>query len=409
MDKKKLENYARLIAVSGGAVQKGQEVYITSSTEVAYFAEMVAKQCYLAGASRVRIKWTNEELDRLNYQYADEENLSTLNELDKGEQEYLNAALPVMIYLESDDPDGLAGVDGGKLSRVLKARKLAIKPFRAKRENRYQWCIAGAPGMAWAKKVYPDLAPEEALEALWTAVLKVSRAFEGDPVKNWEEHEADLKARKAKMNSFHLRRLVYKSSNGTDFSVGLIPGVIFEAGGEMTRGGTVLFQPNIPTEECFTTPMKGDAEGIVYASKPLSYNGTLIEDFSVRFEKGKAVEVHAKKGQEALESILHIDEGSAYLGECALVPFDSPINLSNILFFSTLYDENAACHLALGRGFETLYPGYDELGDDEVHKRGMNTSTSHVDFMIGNRDLDITGIDENGKEIPIFRHGTWAF
>ncbi len=408
MDKKLIDNYARLIAVSGGAVQKGQEVHIQASTEIADFAALVAKHCYECGASRVIVEWENEELQKLGYQYADEEKLSSLNEADIGMQNYLNARLPVMIYLESDDPDGLSGVDGGKLSRVLKARKLAIKPYRAQRENRYQWCIAGVPGKAWARKVFPDLKEEEAVEALWTAILKVARAYEGDPVENWKKHEANLKEKKAKLNALNLRKLVYKSSNGTDFEVGLIPGVIFEAGGEYTRGGKTMFEPNIPSEECFTSPMKGEAEGIVYSTKPLSYNGTLIEDFSVRFHKGQAVEVKAKKGQEALESILHIDEGSSYLGECALVPFDSPINQSGILFFNTLYDENAACHLALGRGFETLYPGYDELGDDEVHKRGMNTSTSHVDFMIGSRDLSITGIDKGGKEIPIFVNGNWA-
>ena len=207
----------------------------------------------------------------------------------------------------------------------------------------------------------------------------------------------------------NLRKLIYKSSNGTDFQVGLIPGVVFMATGESARGSDVVFQPNIPSEECFTSPMKGEAEGIVYSAKPLSYNGVLIEDFSVRFEKGKAVEVKAKRGQEALESILHIDEGSAYLGEVALVPFDSPINNTGLLFFNTLYDENASCHLALGRGFNTLYPGYDELGDEEVHKRGINKSVSHVDFMIGSKDLSITGIDKDGKEIPIFRDGNWAF
>ena len=409
MDAKKIENYAHLIAKIGGAVKKGQEVVILSEVETVSFANKVAKYCYECGASRVIIEYSNPELEKLSYEYADEEKLSTLNQKDIGNQEYLNAVLPVMIYLISEDPDGLSGIDQKKLARILKAKKAAIGKYREKRENRYQWCIAGVPGKAWAEKVFPDLKGEEAIEALWKAILITARAYEGDPIQNWEEHEKNLKSRCAALNAMNLRKLIYKSSNGTDFQVGLIPGVVYMATGETARGSDVVFQPNIPSEECFTSPMKGEAEGIVYSAKPLSYNGVLIEDFSVRFEKGKAVEVKAKRGQEALESILHIDEGSAYLGEVALVPFDSPINNTGLLFFNTLYDENASCHLALGRGFNTLYPGYDELGDEEVHKRGINKSVSHVDFMIGSKDLSITGIDKDGKEIPIFREGNWAF
>lgn len=408
MDQIKIENYAKLVATVGGATQKGQEVHIIADVEIAYFAQLVSKYAYEAGASRVIVNYGDAELDKLDYTYADEENLSSLNQADIGKQLYLNEVFPVMIYLISEDPDGQAHLDAKKVARISRAKRAAIAPYRAKRENRYQWCIAGVPGKAWAKKVFPDVSEEEAIEKLWEAILVTARAYEGDPIKNWEEHEKTLKAKTEKLNALNLRKLIYKSSNGTDFEVGLIPGVIFLAGGETTRGGTTIFQPNIPSEEVFTSPMRGEAEGIVYSAKPLSYNGVLIEDFYVRFEKGKAVEVKAKKGQEALESILHVDEGSAYLGECALVPFDSPINNTGLLFFNTLYDENASCHLALGRGFETLYPNYDELGDDEVHSRGINKSISHVDFMIGSKDLNITGINDKGEEIAIFKDGNWA-
>ena len=207
------------------------------------------------------------------------------------------------------------------------------------------------------------------------------------------------------MNLVELR---YKSTTGTDFKVGLIPGVIFLGGGEKTLDGT-FFQPNIPSEECFTSPMRGKAEGIVYASKPLVYNGQLINNFNIRFHEGKAVEVHAETGEEVLKSILELDEGSAYLGECALVPFDSPINNTGILFYNTLFDENAACHLALGRGFTNLYPDFEKYSEDELHSFGINKSLSHVDFMIGDKDLDITGITSSGKEVSIFRKGAWAF
>jgi aminopeptidase len=202
--------------------------------------------------------------------------------------------------------------------------------------------------------------------------------------------------------------LHYAAKNGTDLKVGLIPGVIFLGGGEKTIDGT-YFEPNIPSEECFTSPMKGQAEGIVYASKPLAYNGQLIENFYVRFHEGKAVEVHAEKGQEALESIISLDEGASYLGECALVPFDSPINQTGLLFYNTLYDENACCHLALGRGFTELFPHFEQYSDEELRSFGINKSLSHVDFMIGTNDLSIIGTDDKGKEIVLFKNGTWAF
>ncbi len=200
----------------------------------------------------------------------------------------------------------------------------------------------------------------------------------------------------------------YKAGNGTDLTVGLIPNMTFLGGGENTLGG-IFFQPNIPSEEVFTTPMRGVAEGIVYSSKPLSYNGVLIEDFSVRFHEGKAVEVKAAKGEEALKSILSIDEGSAYLGECAFVPFESPINQTGLLFYNTLFDENAACHLALGRGFSNLYKDFEKYTEEELQSFGINDSSSHVDFMIGTRDMSIIGIDDKGAEYPIFKDGTWAF
>jgi aminopeptidase len=403
-----LKNYAKLIVRVGANVQKGQTVVIRSCHENEDFTAMVAEECYKAGAKRVVYSWRSTILSKLDYQYASLETLSKLTPMEYGMQEFLTDELAILIWLDNEDPDGLKGVDAAKVAKIKAATYSQTKDLVEKRENKYQWCIAGCYGRKWADKMFPNLSAGKAKEALWKAILETSRAYDGDPVANWEAHEKDLKKRCAHLNSLHLKSLHYAAKNGTDLTVGLIPGVIFLGGGEKTLQGA-FFQPNIPSEECFTSPMRGEAEGIVYASKPLAYQGQLIENFWVRFEKGKAVEVHAEHGEEALKSILTLDEGSAYLGECALVPFNSPINQTGLLFYSTLYDENACCHLALGRGFTELYPNFEKYTEKELHSFGINQSLSHVDFMIGTADLSIVGTDVEGKEIPLFKNGTWAF
>ena len=408
MDEKTLRQYARLIVTAGAAVKKGQPVIIRTDIKNEWFASIVAEECYRAGASRIVYEWKSAVLAKLDYQYGDVKVFAHADPLSIALYKYQADELPAFIWLDNDDPDGLKGVDAAKVAEIKRLSYADIAAYREKAENKYQWTIAGCYGKEWAQKVFPKLSEKAAKEALWTAILKTSRAFEGDPLANWTAHEKDLKARCAHLNSLGLRKLHYTAGNGTDLTVGLIPSVLFMGGGETTLQGS-FFQPNIPTEECFTSPMRGEAEGIVYASKPLAYQGQLVENFSVRFHEGKAVEVQAEKGEEALRSILSLDEGSAYLGECALVPFDSPINQTGLLFFNTLYDENACCHLALGRGFTDLYPHFEKYTEEELHAFGINKSLSHVDFMIGTRDLSIVGIDDKGTEIPLFKNGTWAF
>ena len=408
MKQELIEKYAELIVKVGANVQKGQYVVIRTGVFEEEFASIVAKQCYLQGAKRVFVHWESPKLNLVDNQYADEEVLKEVPFFEEACHKFMLDELPVLIWLDGDDPDGQAGMDNAKASRIRQAKYKILGKYREQRENRFQWVIAGVPSEKWARKVFPDLDEDEAIEALWEKILYTSRALDGNGIDNWIRHDENLKKKCEYLNSLGLRELRYHSSNGTDFKVGLIPNVVFAGGDEKTMSG-IHFQPNIPTEECFTSPMKGVAEGIVYATKPLSYQGQLIEDFSIRFHEGKAIEVHAKKGEEALKSILTLDEGSAYLGECALVPYHSPINLTNILFFNTLYDENAACHLALGTGFNNLYPDFEKYTDKEIQSFGINYSLSHVDFMIGSEDMDIIGIDEKGKEIQIFRNGDWAF
>ncbi len=402
-----LKKYAELIVRSGIALKKGQSVMIKANVDQEKFVALVMQECYKAGAKHVHVHWLSEACHRVSSRKGKLKALSEVLPMEEGEQKWLTEDLPCLIWIDSDDPDASKGLDAKKMAEIRVAHYRENAKYIEARANKYQWCIAGAPSKAWAKKVFPNETSSRAVEKLWETILEVSRAGDGNGIANWEEHDRVLKSKCDKLNALRLKKLHYTSSNGTDLTVGLIPGVIFEGGGETTLQGT-FFQPNIPSEECFTSPMKGEAEGIVYSAKPLVYQGHMIRDFWVRFENGKAVDVHAEEGEEALRSILSLDEGSAYLGECALVPYDSPINNTGLLFYNTLYDENACCHLALGRGFTNLYPDFEKYTDDEIHGFGINKSLSHVDFMIGSKDLNIVGSTEDGKEVQIFKDGNWA-
>lgn len=408
MKKEILEKYAELLVKTGIALKPGQPVVVTANVDIEDFVAMVVEECYRDGASRVVVNWTSEAINRISLKEGKKEELARVLPFEEAMEAWKSDELPALLWLDSDDPDGMNGIDASKAAFIRKEKNKVLYPYRERRENKYSWLIAGVASKAWAKKVFPDLPVDEAVEKLWEAILSTSRALDGNGIANWDVHDKNLKKKCEYLNSLRLKKLHYTSSNGTDLTVGLIPGVIFEGGGEMTLTN-IYCQPNIPSEECFTSPMRGEAEGIVYSAKPLSYAGQLITDFWVKFEKGKAVDVGAKTGEEALRSILSLDEGSAYLGECALVPYDSPINNTGILFYNTLFDENAACHLALGRGFTNLYPDFERYTEEELHSFGINKSSSHVDFMIGSKDLNIVGTTEDGREVAIFKDGNWAF
>lgn len=407
MKKTVMRSYAKLIVRVGANVQKGQEVRVFASLDQPEFIKMLAEECYKAGASRVTVDWNYPELTKLSARYMKLRDLSETREWEKARMQDMVDHLPVRIFIESEDPDGLRGINP-KYFKAFAARIKVSKPYRDAIDNKHQWCIAAVPGEAWAKKVHPELSKRAAVEQLWKDILYTARADGEDPIADWEEHNRDLKARSKYLNDLHLRELRYHSANGTDFKVGLIPTAEFHAGRDKTMQG-VVYDPNMPTEEVFTSPDRRTAEGIVYATKPLSYQGQLIENFSVRFEKGRAVEVKAEKGQDVLEQIISMDEGCHYLGECALVPKESPIHQSGLLFYNTLFDENAACHLALGFGFDECVKGFENMTKEELYEIGVNDAGNHTDFMIGSDDLSIDGVDEHGNVHPIFRNGTWAF
>lgn len=407
MKKTVMRSYAKLIVRVGANVQKGQEVRVFASLDQPEFIKMLAEECYKAGASRVTVDWNYPELTKLSARYMKLRDLSETREWEKARMQDMVDHLPVRIFIESEDPDGLRGINP-KYFKAFAARIKISKPYRDAIDNKHQWCIAAVPGEAWAKKVHPELSKRAAVEQLWKDILYTARADGEDPIADWEEHNRDLKARSKYLNDLHLRELRYHSANGTEFKVGLIPTAEFHAGRDKTMQG-VVYDPNMPTEEVFTSPDRRTAEGIVYATKPLSYQGQLIENFSVRFEKGRAVEVKAEKGQDVLEQIISMDEGCHYLGECALVPKESPIHQSGLLFYNTLFDENAACHLALGFGFDECVKGFENMTKEELYEIGVNDAGNHTDFMIGSDDLSIDGVDEHGNVHPIFRNGTWAF
>ena len=407
MRKSRLRKYARLIAECGAGVQPGQEVFITAGLDQPEFVKMLTEECYRLGASRVTVDFAYQPLEKLHVKYCSLEVLGGLTGYQKARWEHYVEKLPCRIYLESDDPDGLKGIDQNKMLKGQQMRYPLIKGYRDALENRIQWCIAAVPGAAWAKKMFPELTRHQAVERLWEAILSTARVTE-DPVAAWKAHNADLKARCDYLNSLGIDRLRYTASNGTDLTVGMIPEAVFKGGGDTTLQG-VFFNPNIPTEECFISPKRGAAEGTAVASMPLSREGQLIEDFRIRFEGGKAVEWHAGKNEQLLTNIITADEGAAYLGECALVPFDSPIRNSGLLFYNTLFDENAACHLALGMGFADTIRDFEHKTLEECRALGVNDSMVHVDFMIGTEDLNIDALTRDVKTVPVFRNGNWAF
>lgn len=408
MKKSVLKKYAELIAKTGINVQKGQNVVIRCDLDQPEFVKMVTEYCYKFGARKVTIEWSYQPLAKVHNKYCSVKTLATIEKWEEEKLKHNSLTLPALIWLDSEDPDGLKGMNEKKSAEAQRIRYPLIKPYRDAMENKYQWCIAAVPGKKWAKKVFPNLSVSQAMEKLWEAILYTSRVDE-NPIEAWKKHNEDLLNRCNYLNSLNLKSLTYKASNGTDFTVGLIENALFIGGGEETLGNKVYFNPNIPSEECFTTPKRGDIEGIVYSSKPLSYKGQLIENFWIKFEHGKVVDVHAEKNEHVLREMVSMDEGATMLGEVALIPYDSPISNLNILFYNTLFDENASCHLALGMGFPNCIKDFEKYSLEEIRQMGVNDSMIHVDFMIGTKDLSIVGTTKEGKQVQIFKDGNWAF
>lgn len=404
-----LDEYAKLCVEVGINLQKGQPLVINAPIEGADFVRLVAKHAYELGAKEVHVNWNDEILTKMKYENAPMEVFEKFPKwYADGMEEYAeDGAGFLSIY--SQDPELLKNIDSKKIAAYNKSSSMALKNFRNYTMNDINaWCVISIPTQGWASRVFPDVSEEKAMEKLWKFIFKATRMDLEDPIKAWEEHLKNLEEKVNFLNKKKFKKLYYKSSNGTDLEVELPEGHIW-AGGGSKSAKDVFFVPNIPTEEVFTMPLKTGVNGVVYSTKPLNYGGNLIDEFKLVFEKGKVIDFEAKQGYEVLKDLLSLDEGAKHLGEVALVPYDSPISNSNIIFLNTLFDENASCHFALGKAYPTNIEGGENMTEEELEKRGVNNSLTHVDFMIGSEDLSIIGETKDGEKVQIFENGNWAF
>ncbi|WP_296257061.1 aminopeptidase [uncultured Ezakiella sp.] len=404
------KKYAELIIKEALAVQKRENpiIWINANTENLPFARELTKMAYECGAAEVKVNIVDEVLSRLNMEGMSEERLAHFGEYKLDERmDYIKDGV-AFISITGSNPDLFKGIDPKRLQIRNRASSKVMKPAMKYTMNDINsWTVVGYPTKAWAKNVFPDLDEDKAFERLKTEIFKTVRLDHEDPVAAWEEHLDKLAKRGEVLNNLQLKELHYKTDRGTDFRIGLPENHIW-VGAESKDDRGYRFLPNLPTEEIFTAPDNRVAEGIVYATKPLNLSGSLVEDFWIRFEGGKAVEVGAKKGEDQLKELISRDEGACRLGEVALVSVKSPINTSGLIFYNTLFDENASCHLALGAAYPTCVEGGVDMDDEELKKHGINDSQIHDDFMIGDETLSIVGIDKDGKEHQIFKNGDFV-
>ena len=408
MMEEKLLEYARLLVRVGLNVYEGQTLVISSPVECAYFARLCAKEAYDAGVREVVMNWHDDAMARIKYLYADD---AIFDEVAEWREKFFNGyALQGAAYLaiSASDPENFKGVKTDRIIRAQQASGKALKDFdRLQMCSGFPWCIASIPIPSWATKVFPDCSEEEAMNKLWDAIFESVRINgDGKCVEKWQQHLDILHERMEKLNSLQFKTLHYTNSLGTDLTVQLPEHHIWEAGDDKTLSGR-SFIANIPTEEIFTSPLKTGVNGVVYSALPLAHDGNIIDKFHFVVKDGKIVEVHAERGEEALKAAVTVDEGASYFGEVALVPYDSPISNQQILYYNTLFDENARCHIAFGEAYPCLEGG-QQMDKEELKARGLNDSITHVDFMVGTADLNIVGTTHDGREIPVFVNGNFA-
>lgn len=404
----KLEQYARLIARCGVNVEEGQDVVLRCPVESKDFVRLIVKELYKAGAREVIVHWSDDQIARLRYEYAPMEVFETFPQWRVDSQLMYAREHAAFISITGTDPEAFKGVDQSKMAAAGKASEKANKEYYDMMlRSEFKWNVAAVPSEAWAAKVFPDSPKEERMEKLWEAIFHALRIGEGDVVARWEEHGRLLGEKCRLLNEYQFVSLHYENSLGTDFTVGLPENHRWEGGADTSPNGISYFA-NMPTEEVFTMPHRLKAEGRLVSALPLSYQGNLIRNFTLVFKNGRVEEFTAEEGQEVLQHMLDMDEGARHLGEAALVPYPSPVAEQGILFYNTLFDENASCHFALGACYPTNLEGGAELEEEDLKERGGNLSMNHVDFMIGTRDLSVTGITKDGKKVPVFRNGNWA-
>lgn len=403
----KLNAYAELLVKVGVNVQPGQKLIIRTSTAAVPLTRKVVEWAYRVGSPYVEVLWADDGVTRARFASAPEGSFDVIPQYRADGMNQLAAEGAASLAIVADDPDALAGTDPRRYAAYMAAWRPAVKPYTdLAMADSIAWCVAAAASPDWARRVFPDLDAKQATDALWDAIFSATRIGMPDPMAAWREHAAGLKTAKEGLNAKRFTALKF-TGPGTDLTVGLADGHVWD-GGSSTSTADVTFIANMPTEEVFTAPHRAKVDGVVRATKPLSYNGTMIDGFWLRFEDGRVVEAHADTGQAALDSILDTDEGSRRLGEVALVPASSPIERAGILFYQTLFDENAACHIALGRAYASTVAGSLGMTKEQQAAAGMNDSMSHVDFMIGSAEVDVDGVRADGTTEAVMRRGEWV-
>ena len=406
----KLDEYAHLLVQIGVNVRPGQTVRLRSEVTCAPLARKCAAACYDCGAREVVVEWRDDFMTREKYLRADEAVFAEYPAYMKEQLDWLLAKGSPSLAIVGGDPELLKGVDPKRIQTWQRVSGQATKDyFDAMTASRFQWSIGAHPTPAWAKKVFPDMPEAEAMDALWDAIFDVCRITgDGRAVERWREHIATTARRCEILNRYNFKSLRYTNSLGTDLTVQLPDDHVWEGGSEKSAAG-IEFVANMPTEEIFTAPKWDAVDGRVYAALPLALDGNLVKDFYLDFRGGRIVDVHAGEGEDILRHSIDLDEGSHYLGEAALVPYDSPIRNKGILFYETLFDENASCHLAFGSAYPTCVKGGADMTEAQQKAAGLNQSINHVDFMVGTADLSIEGITHDGQQVPIFIDGNFAF
>ncbi|MEK3980395.1 aminopeptidase [Psychrobacillus sp. FSL K6-2836] len=404
----KLENYASLVVEVGVNIQSGQNLFIAASTDSVELVRLITKKAYVAGAKQVFVDFTDDEITRLRYELAPGDSFDFFPSWKAQEKELLAEGGAAFISVVSQSPDLLKGMDSSRIAAFQKAAGQALSKYRQYvQSDKISWSVIASPSTDWAKKVFPDLPEEEQVPALWEAIFQAVRADVANPTEAWIEHDNLLHTKVDYLNDKNYKKLHY-TAPGTDLTIELPKGHLWCGAGSTNEKG-FSFMANMPTEEVFSVPLKTGVNGYVASTKPLSYGGNIIDNFTITFENGRIVKIDAEQGQEVLENLVATDEGSHYLGEVALVPHDSPISNSNLLFYNTLFDENASNHLAIGSAYAFCIEGGKKMSPEELAENGLNESITHVDFMIGSEKMDIDGIKEDGTSEPIFRNGNWAF
>ncbi len=404
-----LQKYAKLAVCVGANVQKDQTMIIKCATDNAYFARMCVEEAYKAGAKKVFVDWTDELITKTILEHESVESLETIPEYRVAQSNYMVEQGACILNIYAETPGLLKNIEPEKLQRLSMAFSKAFKNAQEyTMGNHGQWSIVSIPTVGWAKEVFPNDTEEKAMEKMWEAILMSVRITEdNDPVEEWSKHNENLAHYSKTLNELNFKSLHFKNSIGTDLTVELVENHIWCGGAEHSTKG-VIFNPNMPTEECFTMPLKTGVNGTVCATKPLNHHGKLIEDFKVEFKDGKVVSFSAKKEEETLKSLVEFDEGSCYLGEVALISHNSPISNSNILFLNTLFDENASCHLAFGAAYPMNVKGGTSMSKEELAKAGANDSLEHSDFMFGSADMSVIGTTQSGKEVVVFKDGNFV-